>query len=396
MTLALDGVRVLTIENGASGPMCSRLLGDLGADVVKVERPGVGDVNRHWDTAVFGESAAHAWLDRNKRSLELDLKAAEGRELFLDLAAEADVVMQNGAPGVVERLGVGYEAVSEVNPEIVYLHISGYGRSGPYADRKAYDMIMQGETGLMPMNGVPEQMAKIPISICDINAAMYGALGVMTALFHRERTGEGQELDITMFGGVLSWLGYFPFKYWYNDELPERVGTRHHLLTPYGPYEAADGEQVTFAVLSAAHWEVFCRDVLEAPELEDDPRFADNESRIEHREALESRIEELFAERPREEWAARLDAAGIPWGDVNRLDEVLAHPQTDHLDAIQEVPYRDQTLKFVDHPVDFEKLETRTEPMPDLGEHTEAVLREVGLGDEEIRRLHEEGVVSAE
>ncbi len=394
MTFALDDVRVLTVENGASGPMCSRLLGDLGADVVKVERPGVGDVNRHWDTAVFGESAAHAWLDRNKRSLELDLKSEEGSELFLELAEAADVVMQNGAPGVVERLGISYEDVSAVNPQIVYLHISGYGRSGPYADRKAYDMIMQGETGLMQMNGVPEEMAKIPLSICDINAAMYGALGVMTALFHRERTGEGQELDVSMFGGVLSWLGYFPFKYWYNDELPERVGTRHHLLTPYGPYEAADGQQVTFAVLSAAHWEVFCRDVLEAPELEDDPRFENNESRIENRDALESRIEELFARRPRDEWAARLDEVGIPWGDVNELDEVLSHPQTEHLEAIQEVPYRDGTLKFIDHPVDFEKMKTRKEPMPDLGEHTETVLREMGLDDAEIRRLHEEGIVA--
>jgi crotonobetainyl-CoA:carnitine CoA-transferase CaiB-like acyl-CoA transferase len=396
MPFALDGVRVLAVEGGASGPFCSRLLGDLGADVVKVERPGMGDVNRHWDTVVHGESAAHAWLDRNKRSLELDLKSEAGRDLFLDLAERADVVTQNAAPGAVDRLGIGYDAVSEVNPEIVYLHISGYGRSGPYSDRKAYDMIMQGETGLMAMNGVPEAMAKIPLSICDINAAMYGALGVMTALFHRERTGEGQQLDVTMFGGVLSWLGYFPFKYWYNDEIPERVGTRHHLLTPYGPFEAADGERVILAVLSAAHWETFCRDVLELPELETDPRFVDNESRVANRVALEARIDEAFAERPREEWTARLDAAGIPWGDVNAIDEALAHPQADHLDAVREIPYRDGSLKFVDHPVDFGKVDTRREPMPDLGEHTESVLREVGLGDEEIRRLHEAGVVSAD
>lgn len=393
---ALEGVTVLAVESGAAGPLCSRLLGDLGADVVKVERPGVGDVNRHWDTVVHGESAAHAWLDRNKRSLELDLKTDEGRALFLDLAERADVVTQNVAPGVVDRLGVGYETVREVNPEIVYLHISGYGRSGPYSDRKAYDMIMQGETGLLSMNGVPEHMAKIPLSICDINAAMYGALGVMTALFHRERTGEGQELDVTMFGGVLSWLGYFPFKFWYNDETPERVGTRHHLLTPYGPYEAADGEQVIFAVLSAIHWEAFCHDVIEVPELATDPRFANNESRIENRDTLEARIAEAFAERESGEWADRLDRVGIPWGDVNELDDVLAHPQAEHLEVIREIPYRDGSLTFVDHPVDFEKVDTRREPMPDLGEHTESVLREVGLDDEEIRRLHEAGVVSGE
>jgi crotonobetainyl-CoA:carnitine CoA-transferase CaiB-like acyl-CoA transferase len=199
-----------------------------------------------------------------------------------------------------------------------------------------------------------------------------------------------------MFGGVLSWLGYFPFKFWYNDETPERVGTSHHLLTPYGPYEAADGEQVVFAVLSAAHWETFCRDVLERPGLAEDPRFSDNESRVANREALESRIAETFAEHSREEWTARLQAAGIPWGDVNELPDVLAHPQAEHLGAIEEIPYRDGSLRFVDHPVDFGAVDTRREPMPDLGEHTESVLRDVGLEDAEIRRLHDAGVVSAE
>jgi crotonobetainyl-CoA:carnitine CoA-transferase CaiB-like acyl-CoA transferase len=239
---ALDDITVLALESGISAPLCTRMLGDLGADVVKIERPGVGDVTRHWDTAVEGESSAHVWVNRNKESLELDLKSDEGHEIFMDLAERADVVVQNFSPGVVEALGVDHEAVAAINEDVIYLNISGYGRSGPYEERKAYDLVMQGETGLIQLTGTPESPAKIPLSVCDINAAMYGTIGTLTALFHRASSGEGQELDVTMFGGILSWLGYFPLKYMHNDEIPERVGMRHHLLVPYGPHEAADGD----------------------------------------------------------------------------------------------------------------------------------------------------------
>jgi crotonobetainyl-CoA:carnitine CoA-transferase CaiB-like acyl-CoA transferase len=386
---------VLAVEGGASGPFCSRLLGDLGADVVKVERPGTGDVNRHWDTVVHGESAAHAWLDRNKRSLELDLKREEGSELFLDLAERADVVTQNAAPGVVGRLGIGYEAVREVNSEIVYLHISGYGRSGPYSDRKAYDMITQGETGPMAMSGVPGAMAKIPLSICDINAAMYGALGGVDGAVppRTDRRGPGARRDDVRGCAVVARL--LPVQVLVRRRDPGTGRDEPPPVHPLRPLRGRRRRAGVLAVLSAAHWETFCRDVLERPGQAEDPRFAENESRVEHRETLETRIAEAFAERPREEWTARLQAAGIPWGDVNELDDVLAHPQADHLDAIREIPYRDGSLSFVDHPVDFGAVDTRREPMPDLGEHTESVLREVGLGDEAIRRLHGAGVVSA-
>jgi len=181
---------------------------------------------------VYGDSSAHAWVDRNKLSVELNLKNESGTAIFHELAEEADIVVQNSSPGVVERLGVGYDDIRQTTEDVIYLNISGYGRDGPYSDRKAYDMVMQGETGLIPMNGSPDAPAKIPLSVCDINAATYGTISALLALFHRERTGEGQELDVTMFGGMLSWLGYFPHKYWHNDELPERIGMRHHLLTP--------------------------------------------------------------------------------------------------------------------------------------------------------------------
>jgi crotonobetainyl-CoA:carnitine CoA-transferase CaiB-like acyl-CoA transferase len=390
---ALDDIDVLALESGISAPLCTRMLGDFGAEVVKVERPGVGDVNRHWDSVVNGESSAHAWVDRNKRSIELDLKSDEGREIFLELAADADVVVQNYSPGVVDRLGVGYDDVKARNDGVVYLNVSGYGQDGPYADRKAYDMVMQGETGLILMNGSPDAPAKIPLSICDINAGMYSTMAALTALFHRERTGEGQEVNTTMFGGMVSWLGYFPHKYWHNDETPERKGMRHHLLTPYGPHETSDGQYVNFAVLSGPHWETFCEDVIERPEWVDEPRFADNEARMEHRETFESLLEGVIAEKPRDHWAERLQAAGIPWGDVNGIDDVLEHPQTAHLDLVKEVEVNGEEMKFVDNPIDFEKLDHRRERMPALGEHTDELLAELGYSASDIERLRNDDVV---
>ncbi|WP_226479734.1 CaiB/BaiF CoA transferase family protein [Natrinema amylolyticum] len=391
--LALDDITVLSLESGISAPLCTRMLGDFGAEVIKVERPDVGDVNRHWDSVVDGDSSAHVWVDRNKLSIELNLKSDEGLEIFHELAEEADIVVQNYSPGVVERLGVGYEDVAESNDDVIYLNISGYGRTGPYSDRKAYDMVMQGETGLILMNGSPDAPAKIPLSVCDINAATYGTISALLALFHRERTGEGQDLDVTMFGGMLSWLGYFPQKYWHNDELPERIGMRHHLLTPYGPHETADDRYVNFAVLSEAHWELLCEAVLERPDLLADERFETNEKRVENRETLEPMLEDLIAQKPRDYWADRLTEAGIPWGDVNRLDEVLDHPQTEHLDLVKELETEAGPVPYVDTPIDASELEFAAEPMPDLGEHTDDVLEALGYSSEEREALRESDVI---
>lgn len=390
---ALDDISVIALESGISAPLCTRILGDLGAEVVKVERPDVGDVNRHWDSAVRGHSSAHVWTNRNKRSLELDLKAEAGREIFMDLAGRADVVVQNFSPGVVERLGIDYESVTAVNDDVIYLNISGYGRSGPYRERKAYDLVMQGETGVIRMTGTPESPAKIPLSVCDINAAMYGVIGTLSALYHRETAGEGQEIDVTMFGGMLAWLGYFPLKYMHGGDEPERVGTRHHLLVPYGPHETADGDYVNFAVLSQAHWERFCTTVVERPDLLEDDRFETNEARVAHRETLEPLLEEVFASEPRDVWVDRLQDAGIPWGDVNGLDDVLDHPQTDHLEMIREVETPDGTVRYVDNPLDMSDLDLRRSFVPDLGEDSRRILAELGYTGADIDRLEERDVV---
>jgi len=390
---ALDDINVLALENGISAPLCTRMLGDLGADVVKVERPGVGDVNRHWDTAVRGQSSAHVWVNRNKESIELDLKSDEGREIFLELVEKADVVVQNFSPGVVERLSLDYASLKEHTEDLIYVNISGYGRSGPYKHRKAYDLVMQGETGLILLTGTPESPAKIPLSVCDINAGMYGTIGTITALYHREVTGEGQELDVTMFGGMLSWLGYFPLKYIHNDELPERVGMRHHLLVPYGPHETGDGQYINFAVLSDTHFNTFCTDVLDRPDLLEDERFETNEKRVDNRDEFEPILNEIIASKPRDYWAERLDEAGLPWGDVNQIDEVIEHPQTEHLDMIKEIETDDGPLSVVDNPLDMGGVDIRRDPMPDLGEDTTRILTELGYSEEQIEELTDAGII---
>jgi itaconate CoA-transferase len=375
----LEGVRVLAVEVGAAGPFASRLLADLGADVIKVEPPG-GDLARGWDTVARGFSAAHVWLNRNKRSLVLDLKEPKGRELFFELAATADVVLENFKPGVVDELGVGYADVCKVRPDIVYGHISGFGQTGPDSNRKAFDMIIQGEAGLIMMNGSPEAPAKLPLSICDLTAGFYAALGLLAFLRHRDRTGEGMEFEVSMLEAAMSLLGYFPHRYWNNGEEPQRVGLRHHILVPYGPFEARDGRLLQIAILSEPIWRRFCKTVLERPDLLEDARFASNAGRLAHRDVLEPLIAAVFRTRPQDEWLARLDAAEIPCGRINTLAQALAHPQLEAMHTIQELASPAGPVREFVNPVRPMRAKLPFDAVPGLDEHAEQITAEIAAG----------------
>src|SRR3990167_5695419 len=390
---ALEGIRVVAFEQVLSGPLGTCLLADMGAEVIKVERPGVGDVIRHWDSVVRGLSSGYVWLNRNKRSLTVDVKKDAGREILHRLSAKADVFFENYAPGVAQRLGLGYEKLSRLNPLLIYCSLSGYGQDGPYRDVKAYDLLIQGEVGIIATTGYPDKPARAGISIADISAGMYAALGIVLALYQRERSGEGQFIDISMFESVVSWLGYFPHHYWHQGEEASRMGMRHHYVTPYGPYLAKDGEYVNLAVATAQDWEVFCRDVIERPDLLGDQRFATVEGRRKNRAVLEEIVEQIFLERDHKEWLARLKKAALPHGEVRGIARVLAHPQATARMLIREVESPVGKVPVVGNPLRLSKSAARYDHIPALGEDTEAVLKQAGYDDKAISKLRQEKVI---
>lgn len=390
----LTGIKVVDFSAGASGPFCARLLADWGARVIKVEKPG-GDLTREWDSVVNGLSSGYVWLNRNKESLTLNLKDRRGKEIIYQMIRDADVVLENFTPGTVRDLAIDYETLRAINPRIIYCHISGYGQDGPFRDEKAFDLLMQGEAGLIMMNGTPEHMAKIPLSICDLTAGMYAALAISMALYRREVDPalEGEELGVTMFDSMLSWLGYFPHFYWHRGQLPERVGTRHHLLTPYGPYKSRDGKYASLAVLSNDYWRRFCGEVIERPDLLDSPKFENNEKRIANRDELEAIVAQEFLKRDRDDWLDRLRAVGIPCGRVNSLDEVLNHPQAQWSGIIKEIDTPRGRVKEIDNPIRSSRHQSRMDYIPGLGEHTERILAGLGLSAGEIEALRAQKVI---
>jgi crotonobetainyl-CoA:carnitine CoA-transferase CaiB-like acyl-CoA transferase len=375
----LEGTRVLAFENGLAGPLCSRLLADLGADVVKVERPDGGDVTRGWDTVAAGLSSGFVWMNRGKRSVALDVHAPAARPALEGLLRASDVVLLNFTPGWAERVGLGEEAVRALRPDVVYVEISGYGPDGPYARRNAYDLVMQGETGLVSLTGSAEEPARVGISVCDVGAGSYAAVAAVAALARRAQTGEGARVSVSLFDVMVDWLGYFPHLWWHRRVLPARTGMRHPHFCPYGPYRAGDGALVGLAVLSAAHWRALCHDVLDLPDLDDDARFSSNEGRVVHREELEGRLEEALAARPAADWLERLQAARVPCGSVNDLRGVLEHPQLAHNRLVAEVASPAGPIPAVGSPFLVGGERPASGSVPALGEHTDEVLRELGL-----------------
>ena len=378
--MPLAGIRVLACETGLAGPLCSRLLADLGADVVKIEQPGRGDVTRSWDTIAQGLSSGFVWVNRGKRSVALDVKDPAARPALERLLARSDVFLQNFTPGWAKRVGLDEPSVRALRRDVVYTEISGYGPDGPYARKSAYDLVMQAEAGLISLTGTPERPARVGVSICDVGAGTYAAVATLAALVRREATGEGDRVSVALFDVMLDWLGYFPHLWWHRRETPERTGMRHPLFCPYGPFLARDGRLFSLAVLSPGHWRDLCVSVLERPDILADARYETNEGRVEKRDELEPLLEDAFAARPAGEWIDRLEAAGVPCGRVNDLGDVMQHPQLAHNRLASEVESPAGRIPTVAAPFLVAGERRGGGSVPGLGEHTEEVLAELGLG----------------
>ena len=322
----LDGVLVVAVEQAVAAPFATRQLADLGARVIKIERPGTGDFARHYDTKVAGLSTVFVWLNRGKESVELDIKSPAGRRVLDGLLARADVFIHNIAPDAAAGLGLDPAALQAAYPRLIAAAVSGYG-SGPLAGSKAYDLLVQGETGLLSLSGDDEHYARVGLSIVDISAGMYAYAGILAALHHRSRTGEALPVDISLFDSLTEWLSYPLYWTMYGGEPPRRTGTRHAMIVPYGAYATAGDEQVMLAVQSDAEWVRFCEFVLEDPGLTRDERFATNERRVANRAALDHRINARLGALDRKAVIDRLERAGMAYARVNRIEELATHEQ---------------------------------------------------------------------
>jgi itaconate CoA-transferase len=391
--LPLAGITILSLEQAVAAPFATRQLAELGARVIKVERPGDGDFARRYDAAVRGQSSYFVWLNRSKESLTLDLKHPEAARILQQLLVQADVFVQNLAPGAAERLGLGQEELARRYPHLIACSVSGYGSSGPYRDKKAYDLLVQAETGLLSVTGTPDTLARAGISAADIAAGMYTFTGILTALYQRERTGQGTTFEVSLFDALGEWMGYPAYFAAYSGAPPPRSGLNHPTIAPYGPFRAGDGKLLILSVQNEREWISFCTTVLEQPDLATDPRFTTNASRAANREAVHAIIDAVFAKLSAEEIIARLDQAQIANAHINTMAEFWDHPQLAARHRWREVDSPNGPIRALLPPVIMRGIEPRMDPIPAVGEHTEQILRSIGYTDEQISRLRAEGAI---
>ncbi len=387
--MPLEGITVVSLEQAVATPFATRQLADLGARVIKIERPGVGDFARSYDETVKGLSSHFVWLNRSKESLALDLKQEGAKEALDLLIARADVFTQNLAPGAAERLGLGTDTLREKHPRLIVCNVSGYGSSGPYRDKKAYDLLVQCETGLVSITGTPETPSKVGISAADIACGMYAYSGILSALLHRERTGEGAALEVSLFEALGEWMGFPAYFTLYGGEQPGRSGARHASIAPYGPFECGDGEVVFIGIQNEREWEKFCNVVLDRPELASDERFDTNSNRVKNQDALDEEIEAVFGGLSGEEAIERLEEAQIANARMRNVDDFLDHPQLEARDRWREVDSPVGPLRALIPPVTSDNWENQMKPIPEVGQHTDAILEELGFDPETIATLRQ-------
>jgi crotonobetainyl-CoA:carnitine CoA-transferase CaiB-like acyl-CoA transferase len=381
----LDGITVVALEQVIAGPFATRQLAELGARVIKVERPDGGDAARAYDRTVKGLSSHFVWVNRSKESLCLDLKRPEAQQALLKLVGKADVFLQNLAPGAADRLGVG-SAIRKTHPRLIWCGISGYGPAGPYASKKAYDLLVQCEAGLLSVTGAAEAPAKAGIPAADIAAGMYAFSSILAALLRRERSGEGATLDITMLESLGEWMGFPAYFAHYGGTPPPRSGAYHATIVPYGPFDASDGT-VFLSVQNEREFERFCSVVLGDAALKDDPRFNSGPARQQNREAMHALVEKQFKKLSSEEAISRLEKAGIANARMNDMQGFWNHPQLAARGRWTKVGSPAGPLDALKPPFNLEGVEPRMDAVPALGEHTRAILSELGYSAEQIDRL---------
>ena len=392
MKAALNGITVLALEQAVAVPFATRQLADLGARVIKVERPVEGDFARHYDTRVKGLSSYFAWLNRSKESLALDLKSAEAQTVVRQLASSTDVVVQNLSPGATTRLGLSSHELRELNPRLITVDLTGYGNGGPLEDRKAYDLLIQAEAGLLSVTGSASEMVRAGISVADIAGGMYVYSAVLAALVHRGTTGEGTAIEVSLFDALIEWMGH-PINYGlYTGEGPVRAGDSHPSIYPYGSFAAANG-RVQFGIQNQREWEAFCAQVLQRPEVVTDSRFATNDDRHSHRSDLAAVIEEVFETLTVSEVAHLLDEAGIANGRVNNISDVIDHPNLVERDRWRTIESAGGTIRTLRPPAIMHGHDEPIGPIPSVGQHTADILRELGYHDDRISELAASGSI---
>ncbi|WP_406418020.1 CoA transferase [Streptomyces sp. NBC_00873] len=393
--LPLDGITVVAVEQAVAAPFATRQLADLGARVIKIERPDGGDFARGYDTAARGLASHFVWCNRGKESLAIDLKDPRGLAVVRRLVADADVFVQNLAQGAAARLGLDATTLCAAHPRLVAVDISGYGADGPYAHKRAYDMLVQCEAGLVSVTGTPGQPVKAGVPAADIAAAMYAFSGVLAALLRRATTGLGGPVEISMLEALTEWMGHPLHHRMHGGESPARTGLAHPVIAPYDAFGTADGEHLLLSVQNDREWRRLAEQVLGRPELADDPDFATNTARTAHRERTDAVVAEALATLTTKEALAGLDAAGIACARLNTVADVAAHPQLAARDRWREVASPVGALRAMLPPITLPGgAEPRMGAVPALGEHTEALLRTAGMTDEQTAELRRDGVIA--
>ena len=393
MKRPLEGITVVGLEQVIAGPFCTRQLAELGARVIKIERPGGGDAARGYDKTVQGLSSHFVWVNRSKESLCLDVKHPDAKLVLDKLMANADVFVQNLAPGAAERLGLGAAELRAKHPRLIWCGISGYGPAGPYADKKAYDLLVQCEAGLLSVTGTPEQPAKAGIPVADIAAGMYALSSILAALYRRQAEGVGATLDITMFESLGEWMGFPAYFTAYGGAAPPRSGPHHATIVPYGPFKAGDGKTVFLSIQNEREFERFCDVVLLNSGLKSNPKFSSGSVRAVNRDAMHEEIDRVFSKLTAEKILQRLDEANIANARLNSMQEFWDHPQLEARERWREVSTPAGPVNAVKPPFNLDGFEPRMDAVPALGAHSRAILSELGFGAPAIEKMVKEKII---